>query len=123
MTQIGSLPLGGAKGVAHGVGKVLRHHNRSGSVTLEDGEGSPVIVTAPGQASQPIGGNGFQASLSSTAGGDNASISEVGSLRVTVLDAKDVSDDGDAVKPYVTLRVGDKEQRTRHLSKTLSPEW
>ena len=52
---------------------------------------------------------------------DNTTSSEPGTLRVTVIDAKDLASSD--VKPYVVVRVGDKEQKTKHASKTSTPEW
>ncbi|CCM00331.1 uncharacterized protein FIBRA_02361 [Fibroporia radiculosa] len=46
---------------------------------------------------------------------------EPGALRVVIMDAKDMST-GD-VKPYVIVRVGDKEYKTKHSHKTATPEW
>ena len=48
---------------------------------------------------------------------------EPGLLRVTVVDAKDLSSGPDSIKPYVVVRVGEKESKTKHAGKTTSPEW
>lgn len=47
--------------------------------------------------------------------------SEFGTLLVTVLDAKDLLS-GDT-KLYATIRVGDKECKTKPIRKTTTPEW
>jgi Ca2+-dependent lipid-binding protein len=131
MTQIGSLPLGGAKGVAHGVGKLVRHGNKSTQGSVDE-EASPTVpyVTAPppsGQASYPVGGDMNSPTQTFPSSSSIVNVesqgNEMGTLRVTVLDAKDISDDGDPVKPYVTVRIGDKESKTKHVGKTLIPEW
>jgi len=46
-------------------------------------------------------------------------------LKVTVRSAQDLggSSGGETIKPYVVLKVGDKEQKTKHAGKTHSPEW
>ncbi|TEB05179.1 hypothetical protein FA13DRAFT_1580256, partial [Coprinellus micaceus] len=44
-----------------------------------------------------------------------------GTLTVTVVGAKDLASPD--WKPYATLRVGDKEQKTKHTGKTSTPEW
>lgn len=127
MTQIGHLPVGAGKGVLHGVTGVFRRGNGSDSeddkVSVKDFSTMP----AAGQASMPLNGNGT--SLSAAAAGfatsnGNASTTalaaEPGTLRVTVLDAKDLSTAD--VKPFVTVRIGDKEQKTKHV-KSATPEW
>jgi Ca2+-dependent lipid-binding protein len=47
----------------------------------------------------------------------------VGSLRITVISGKDISNGGEVVKPYVALKFGDKERETKHTAKTTTPEW
>ncbi|KZT23846.1 tricalbin [Neolentinus lepideus HHB14362 ss-1] len=131
MTQIGHMPVGAGKGVIHGVGSVFKskdHAKQNGGVDGFEMPNEP----APGQASQPIGST-TSADLS-TGGANmnfpsNASVSSLdtngglGTLKVTVMDAKDLSAGGDSPKPYVVVRVGDKEYKTKHAGKTLTPEW
>lgn len=114
MTQFGGLPVAAGKGVLHGVAGVFRkeHHERE---TLPD--------IPSGQASRPVGppdhleARNVAFPKSSTDG----SPQEPGTLQVTVVNAKDLSSsDG---KPYVTIRVGDKEVKTKHTGKTGHPEW
>ncbi|KAH7918365.1 tricalbin, partial [Leucogyrophana mollusca] len=127
MTQFGSLPMGAGKGVIQGVGGIFkkdfgRHEKQEESL-------HPPSDLPPGQASQPVsqsqtmGGNGAATfpSLSANAATSGGPPSQPGTLRVTVLDAKDLSS-GD-IKPYVVLRVGDKEYKTKHVGKTSTPEW
>lgn len=119
MTQIGSIPLGAGKGVFHGVTGVFKRN--------KDDESEPENEAPSGQASQPIGngegGNGFTAfpSSDSQASIDNGSGGEPGTLRVTVLDAKDLPSND--YKPYAVIRIGDKEVKTKHTGKTAAPEW
>jgi Ca2+-dependent lipid-binding protein len=144
VTQIGSLPVGAGKGVIHGVGKVgnkvsgvLGHHrSKQDSVPEAEVPGSPEPPS--GQVSGPVGSsdatnaNGvstgqsqpMSAPASAANGGAVDFPTEPGTLRVTVLSAKDLAaQDGDSVKPYVVLRVGEKEHKTKHASKTNAPEW
>lgn len=147
MTQVGGIPLGAGKGLVHGVesaGKTMkgvfkRDHSPSASkVSLE----IPPNGHAPrdfdsglpaAQLSQPADfSNGARAGLPTSgvvpappfSGGNKAS-EDYGVLKVTVLGAKDLvgASVGDSVKPYVVIKVGDKEQKTKHTGKTVTPEW
>lgn len=120
MTQIGGLPVQAGKGVFHGVTGVFKRDKD------EDRHAPPVPQVPSGQASQPVGASGVPAPgaafnaherLNSGASASN----EPGTLRVVIIDAKDLST-GDA-KPYATIRVGDKEVKTKHVGKTAQPEW
>ncbi|KAG7099557.1 hypothetical protein E1B28_001390 [Marasmius oreades] len=123
MTQIGGMPVNAGKGVFHGVTGVFKGH--------KDAELAPPVPQASsGQASHPIGTSGVVEAGSEpfpsndvhermSTGGSAAH--EPGTLRVTVVDAKDFST-GDA-KPYATIRLGDKEYKTKHAGKTSHPEW
>ncbi|KAF9458350.1 C2 domain-containing protein [Collybia nuda] len=118
MTQIGGLPVTAGKGVLHGVAGVFRKSDREQETTSE-------MPTSSGQASQPVGlsdnlearGAAFPTSKNSMDSAPN----EPGTLRVTVLDAKDLSSHD--CKPYATIRIGDKEFKTKHVGKTATPEW
>ncbi|KAF8168240.1 C2 domain-containing protein [Crassisporium funariophilum] len=120
MTQIGGLPVSAGKGVLHGVAGVFKRGDK-------DHE-EPVPDLPSGQASQPVGvandmevTRGGLASFPSSENGHAAASGEPGTLRVTVMDAKDLAHQD--IKPYATLRVGDKEFKTKHTHKTSSPEW
>ncbi|KDQ54885.1 hypothetical protein JAAARDRAFT_37997 [Jaapia argillacea MUCL 33604] len=136
MTQIGHMPVGAGKGVISGVrGVFAKDHgkgngNGNGHGTIAE---EPSLGTAPGQSSEPVGPvagvDGAPATGVSTFP-SNASMAsldsnknEPGTLRVTIIDAKDLHSPGDTPKPYATIRVGDKEQKTKHTAKTISPEW
>ncbi|EMD41578.1 hypothetical protein CERSUDRAFT_110127 [Gelatoporia subvermispora B] len=132
MTQIGHLPVGAGKGVIHGVTGVFsrkeKDYARGGSPDLSDEDKAPTVPSIPaGQASEPVGAIGPQAAdgvklaAMNGTGAQQALSSEPGTLRVTVMDAKDLSTSD--VKPYVVLRVGDKEHKTKSISKTATPEW
>jgi len=153
MTQIGHLPVGAGRGVMHGVTGVFRRdHAKSSSVGSEsdsedrltgsvrskksvgDLRQKPSIgglgnipEIASGQASAPAAG-GFATIVPDGAVGQaNAQgvsgqfPQEAGTLRVTVVDAKDLS--MNEIKPYVAVRVGEKEQKTKHVHKTANPDW
>ncbi|KAJ6501679.1 C2 domain-containing protein [Mycena vitilis] len=121
MTQFGGLPLNAGKGVLHGVtgvtGLFKKGHNE---------DETPPMPDAPaGQASHPIGqpdvlhADGLD--MSRRTSRETLPPSEPGTLRVTVLDAKDLLT-GDS-KPYATIRLGDKEYKTKPTHKTATPEW
>lgn len=128
MTQIGHLPVGAGKGVISGMTGVFKKDfgKRRGSIESDDKASISSIPT--GQASFPVGapstaGLGAGTAFPSTMGNGASQngTQEPGTLRVTVLDAKDIV--GGDVKPYVVLRVGDKEQKTKHANKSVTPEW
>jgi len=109
------------KDVFHGVTGVFKKADHG-----EQHKGAKEL-TPSGQASQPVG-------LPDKAGDNSAGglsiVKEAngvpgphkpGALRVTVLSAKDLCDHES--RPYVVLRLGDKECKTRHLGKTMTPEW
>lgn len=113
VTTIGGLPVSAGKGVFQGVAGVFK--NREASIP------DPISPTTPFPA---IGSaEAAHGSTTSLPFVENAVVTapEPGSLRVTVLNAKDLSHND--VKPYVTLRVGDREVKTKHTQKTHSPEW
>ncbi|KAJ6574724.1 C2 domain-containing protein [Mycena capillaripes] len=115
MTQFGGLPVTAGKGVLHGVTGVFKKGNK------ED-EAPPMPDVPAGQASHPIGQpDVLHADRASISSRENLNSSEPGTLRVTVLDAKDLSS-GDC-KPYATIRLGDKEYKTKPTHKTATPEW
>lgn len=147
MTQVGSLPLGAGKGIVHGVGSAgktvfgvfMRDHGISGSKTsLEvppNGQSRGSIDDPPStQLSRPADfASGASAGLptsrivppSPTNGGGPGVPDDYNTLKITVLGAKDLvgASVGDSVKPYVIVKVGDKEQKTKHTAKTVAPEW
>lgn len=124
LTQVGGMPVNAGKGVLHGVTGIF------GKKEKDDGIPNVPSSLPAGQSSNPIpvdfaqnGGSRFN-TLTSKPSSEAMSASgtnEPGTLRVTVVEAKDLSTDD--AKPYVTLRIGDKEQKTKHTAKTASPEW
>ncbi|EED81501.1 predicted protein [Postia placenta Mad-698-R] len=138
MTQIGHIPVGLAagagKGVIHGVTGVFKSKDHVKSEVVEADDRASVSDLPAGQSSQPIGSSspianaasavfpslGTNGSIFNSAGSLNGQSQEHGSLRVMIMDAKDLSS-GD-IKPYVVVRVGDKEHKTKHSHKTMTPE-
>ncbi|EKM83486.1 hypothetical protein AGABI1DRAFT_88463 [Agaricus bisporus var. burnettii JB137-S8] len=114
VTQIGGLPATAGKGVFSVFGK-LGGDRRSEDVP-------PVPEIPSGQSSHPVGVPSSVVNQSepfpTTAGGGTP---QPGSLKITVLDAKDFSTS--ETKAYVALRVGDKEFKTKHAHKAAAPEW
>ncbi|KAH9081855.1 tricalbin [Lactarius deliciosus] len=84
-------------------------------------EHKAVIADNPGtQVSQPLGDEerlGVPAVTSSGVIGHNAPL-EHGTLKVSILDAKDLIG-GPDVKPYAIVRIGEKEHKTKHAGKTI----
>ncbi|KAG0700683.1 C2 domain-containing protein [Suillus ampliporus] len=129
MTHIGSLPFGAGKGVVRGIGSVFKKDFGGSHEKLDPFHAAP--EAAAGQASHPIGeqiaGDDTShatptafPSLSRTPSASGPP-SEPGTLRVTIMSAKDVS--MAETKPYAVIRVGDKEFKTKHGNKTSAPEW
>lgn len=127
VTQIGGLPLAGGEKVFHGVGrvgggigKVFKRDHAKAQESISSAEDAPA-----GQSSVPVAPDSSSlhgsAVFPSTPGnGRGSPTQDAGTLRVTVLDAKDLSDND--AKPYVTIRVGDKEYKTKHI-KGAAPQW
>ncbi|KAJ7275417.1 C2 domain-containing protein [Mycena haematopus] len=123
MTQFGGLPVTAGKGVLHGVTGGL--HGVTGVFKKgnkdEETQPPPVPDLPSGQASHPIGQPDTLHADAYSMSHETLPSPEPGTLRVTVLDAKDLSS-GDT-KPYATIRVGDKEFKTKPTHKTTTPEW
>lgn len=135
MTQIGGLPVGASRGVLHGVGGIFSKKEKDFAKVKDDNGLPPVPHLPSGQASHPIGqpdslatsaeagafGGATATFPSANADGSHGNKTEPGTLRVTVMNAKDLSVTDS--KPYCSLRIGDKEQKTKHAGKTAAPEW
>ncbi|KZT44501.1 tricalbin [Sistotremastrum suecicum HHB10207 ss-3] len=128
MTQLGALPYGGAKGVVTGVGSA--GHKVTGLFKRDFAapEAIDEVQEAPtGQISQAVDSGSAPTPFPTRneAMSSSASVQpEPGTLKVTVLGAKDLAGAaGGDVKPYVVLKLGDKEHKTKHTSRTASPEW
>ncbi|KAG6371667.1 C2 domain-containing protein [Boletus reticuloceps] len=125
MTQLGALPMGAGKGVIHGihgVGGIFKkdflHHDKSTEPLVPPTEPLPERTE---QTSNSARESAVFPSTESGHSGTEGPPSEPGSLRVVVLSAKDLP--GGEIKPYATLRVGDREFKTKHGTKTAAPEW
>ncbi|KIJ45255.1 hypothetical protein M422DRAFT_207610 [Sphaerobolus stellatus SS14] len=149
MTTVGALPLGAGKGLVHGVGNgvgfagkavkgVFRMGGREEGVkpVLEVPEASasrtslelpntsasrPADYTETGAAFPTTGPPPTAAAVEQT----NGQVNEYGQVKITVLAAKDLAaaTPGDMVRPYVVIKVGDREFKTKYTGKTLTPEW
>jgi Ca2+-dependent lipid-binding protein len=130
MTHIGSLPLDAGKGVVRGIGSVFKREFGGSRDKLDTFPAVP--GAAAGQASHPVeehsmvsgdttGANAAAFPSLSRTPSSSGPPSEPGTLRVTMMSAKDLSTP--EAKPYAVLRVGDKEFKTKHSNKTSSPEW
>lgn len=118
MTQIGGLPVDAGKGVLRGVAGVFKRGER------DHAEVAPIPDVHSGQTSQPVGISEHMEAVSTpfpSTPPNELATNEPGTLRVTVLDAKDFN--AKEIRPYVVLRLGDKEFKTKHTSKTATPEW
>jgi hypothetical protein len=131
LTSISGMPIGAGKGVVQGVTGVFK---KEIDFFVKRVEGDKL----PTAHNLPIGQVGPQAAEHTDSvvavappppnaipsvpvdGGDGSTSVEPGTLKVTVLEAKiSVSD----IKPYVVLRVGNTECKTKHSAKSNTPEW
>lgn len=120
VTAIGSAPITAGKGVLHGVATVFKRGKDEVHGLVDPSAQPEPKADIPGtQMSQPAGVHMEVPVVSSAANGTSA---EPGTLKVAVLDAKDLMGGLD-VKPYAVLRIGEKEQKTKHAGKTVAPEW
>lgn len=124
MTQLGALPMGAGKGVIHGVGGIFRkdffhHHDKSSEHLTPPTE--PPLPEHPEPTSNSARESAVFPSTESGPVGAGGPPSEPGSLRVVVSSAKGLP--GGDMRPYVTLRVGDREFKTKHGTRTSTPEW
>ncbi|KAH8835823.1 C2 domain-containing protein [Flagelloscypha sp. PMI_526] len=118
LTTVGGLPVTGAKGIAHGIHGIFSSSSKD---SVPDVPHVPSSLPS-GQASHPIGDkHGLHATIPSTDSDGTGPNIGPGTLKVTVIQGKDLLG-GDA-KPYATLRIGDKEVKTKHIGKTNAPEW
>ena len=133
MTAIGGAPISAGKGVLQGVAGVFKRGKDGederggffgfGGSPSESKSVAPNVPNVPGtQVSQPVGeGEGLAVPAASDTNGHSAP-QEPGILRVSILEAKDLTG-GPDVKPYAVVRLGEKEFKTKHTGKTVAPEW
>lgn len=118
MTQIGALPVTAGKGVIQGVTGVFKRGDRDQEPT----KGIP-IPPAPAAQALPVqtgtGTDQAQSLMNMSVDNVPAVNQEPGLLRIVVENAT-LSYES---KAYVVLRVGDKEVKTKHSTKTAHPEW
>ena len=110
-TNIGAIPLSAGKGVFHGVTGVFKHKEHEETIP-EDDSGEKLQAA-----------NNHVAVAAATLPSENGQSppGEPGTLRVSVMDAKGLVPHD--MKAYATVRVGDKEFKTKHTGKTDAPEW
>ncbi len=128
MTQIGGLPIGAGRSGVSGVGKMAK--GIFGKPKSIDERSEPADEATAGQVSAPASGAGGPsagyviANDTSLPPGAGSAPDAAGTLKITVVSAKDVSTGGEAsIKPYLVIRAGKEEFKTKHGSKTTSPEW
>lgn len=150
MTQVGNIPMGAGKGIVHGVGNVGNagitvvkgvfrrgHHDEAnesktslelptnGAIAVVDNNAA--VIPSPAVAANGGGSIGSAAGVafSKTEDGDTRAPHDYGMLKVTVISGRDLpgTSGGETIKPYVVLKAGDKEQKTKHAGKTTAPEW
>lgn len=126
MTQISALPMEAGKGVIQGVGGIFKkdffHQEKPSEGCVLPVEPLPERpLRSADETSTSARGSAVFPSTESGPRGTGGPPSEAGSLRVVVFGAKDLP--GGDVKPYATLRVGDREFKTKHGTKTSAPEW
>lgn len=119
MTHIGHIPVGAGKGVIQGVTGVFKRRGSTSSSSSDEGRQELPAGVVAKQVDYAAEGSSPPNFPSINEGGANSR--DPGTLRVVVRDAKDLAMSD--IKPYVVLRVGDKEHKTRHAPKTATPEW
>jgi len=115
MTEIGGMPLGAGKGVLHGVTGVFKKEVDFFRKT--EGQSVPQVPDLPA-------GSSHAPPLSVVTAPDHSAETgngETSALKVTVLGAKDLG--ASDIKPYVVLRLGAVEHKTKHAAKSAAPEW
>ena len=112
--------MSAGKNVFQGVSGVFKKE-KDFALPANGHEIPPVPYLPTGQVSQPVGQSEAPAGAAFPAPTTEGGKSVAGTLRLTVMDAKDLPNHD--TKPYVTVRVGDKEVKTKHAGKTETPEW
>ncbi|KAG8762146.1 hypothetical protein FRC11_010840 [Ceratobasidium sp. 423] len=123
MTQVGGVPLGAGRAVGRKIGGLFGRDKDSS----EDLPEVPPLPSAPDVL--PANGNGTaNGSVGSAAGMAVKPLSSPtpgpGTLKVILHRAKDLTgiEEGDTAKPFVILRIGDKDHKSKHV-KSNTPEW
>jgi hypothetical protein len=113
-TNIGAIPLSAGLGVFHGVSGVFKHKEREETIPeIPSGESPHAMAVSDNHVPVAAATSSLENGLSTQG--------EPGTLRVAVLDAKGLVPHD--IKPYTTVRVGDREFKTKHTGKTDTPEW
>lgn len=133
MTQIGGLPMSAGKGVIHGVTGVFKRgeNNQVDEIPplpappgLPSTQAQQAIVVSDQPQGQPQVQPQVVAATFPSAETAPAVTHEPGTLKVTLIDGKDVCPQGQLGRPYAVIRVGDREHKSKHpATKTDKPEW
>jgi Ca2+-dependent lipid-binding protein len=116
MTQIGNLPVQAGKGVLQGVTNVFKKEKDPMKPIIgQDGS----LLELP--VEQAVGNSAGHPTLNLDNGSSEENKPGRGTLKLTVLEAENLAHHD--VKPYVTVRVGDKEVKTKPAGKVEKPEW
>lgn len=132
MTQVGGMPLGAGRAVGRKALGLFARGEKSGSLD-ELPEVPPVPPVPPlpptvernGTANSNGAANGSLGSAAGAAMKPPAMPTPgPGTLKVTLHRAKDLTgiEEGDTAKPFVILKIGDKEHKSKHV-KSNTPEW
>ncbi|KAG8883133.1 hypothetical protein FRB98_003307 [Tulasnella sp. 332] len=139
VSSVASAPLGAGKGVVHGVGalgkagkglfgrpKPIEEDNEIGVTEPPSTQLSvpaPVTKDSAAESGDPSSSMLPVADSTALTASDDVTPMD-GSLKVTVIGAKDVSMGGESsIKPYVVLKVGLHDAKTKHAGKTQAPQW
>ncbi|CAE6470842.1 unnamed protein product [Rhizoctonia solani] len=124
MTQVGGVPLGAGRAVGRKIGGLFGRDKNSSEELPEVPPLAPVTEADPA-----VDGNGATNGSVGSASGlavkpPPLPIPGPGTLKVTLHRAKDLTgiEEGDVAKPYVIMKIGDKDHKSSHV-KSNTPEW
>ncbi|CAE6474512.1 unnamed protein product, partial [Rhizoctonia solani] len=123
MTQVGGVPLGAGRAVGRKIGGLFGRDKNSSEELPE----VPPLAPVTEADSAANGNGGANESVGPTSGLSvkipPSPIPGPGTLKVTLHRAKDLTgiEEGDVAKPYVILRIGDKDHKSSHV-KSNTPE-
>ncbi|CAE7115005.1 unnamed protein product [Rhizoctonia solani] len=124
MTQVGGVPLGAGRAVGRKIGGLFGRDKDSS-------EDLPEVPPPPPDTEPAPAANGNGAANGSVGSATGLAVKPPsspapgpGTLKVTLHRAKDLTgvEDGDVAKPYVILKIGDKDHKSSHV-KSNTPEW
>ncbi|CCO26784.1 Tricalbin-3 [Rhizoctonia solani AG-1 IB] len=124
MTQVGGVPLGAGRAVGRKIGGLFGRDKDSSDDLPE----VPALPAVTEDASAANGNGTANGSVGSAAGiaikPPGSPAPGPGTLKVTLHRAKDLTgvEEGDVAKPFVILKIGDKDHKSKHV-KSNTPEW